>query len=255
MIPAVTCPALELPGIAHAFFTRQGGVSTGVYDSLNGGRGSADEAAAVAENRRRMAACLGAAELATPYQVHSAMAVATAEAWTPPDLPRADAVATCTAGLAVGVTIADCGPVLLADADAGVVAAAHAGWKGALGGVLEATLARMEALGADRGRTVAVLGPCIRQPSYEVGAEFVERFTAADAENARFFADGARKDHAQFDLGGYIVARLRAAGTGTVVDLGLDTYAEEARFFSYRRSVHRGEPDYGRLIAAIALVP
>ncbi|HVV93902.1 MAG TPA: peptidoglycan editing factor PgeF [Hyphomicrobiales bacterium] len=258
MIPAVTSPALALPGIAHAFFTRDGGVSTGVYASLNGGRGSDDDPAAVAENRARMAAALGVApgRFATPYQVHSAVAVDTAAAW--PDAaaaPRADAVATRTRRLAVGVTVADCGPILLADAGAGVVAAAHAGWKGAFGGVIEAALAKMEALGARRADTVAVLGPCIRQPSYEVGAEFVERFAAADPANGRFFAPAARPGHALFDLGGYVVARLRAAGVGTVADLGLDTYAEPERFFSYRRTTHRGEADYGRLIAAIALVP
>jgi YfiH family protein len=257
VIPAITSPALALPGIAHAFFTREGGVSGGVYASLNGGRGSSDDPAAVAENRRRMASALGVApdRFATPYQVHSAVAVATGAAW--PDAaaaPRADAVVTRENGLAVGVTIADCGPILLADAAAGVVAAAHAGWKGALGGVIEAALTQMEALGARRKDTVAVLGPCIRQPSYEVGAEFVSRFTAADAGNARFFAPAARGGHALFDLAGYIVQRLRAAGVGTVADLALDTYADPARFFSYRRTTHDGEADYGRLIAAIALV-
>jgi YfiH family protein len=255
VIPVVTSPALALPGIAHAFFTREGGVSGGVYASLNGGRGSADEAAAVAENRARMAATLGVTpeRFATPYQIHSANAVEATEAWPAADAPRADAVVSRTPGLAIGVTIADCGPILMADADAGVVAAAHAGWKGALGGVIEAALDRMEAAGARRAQTVAVLGPCLRQPSYEVGDEFVQRFAAADPGNTRFFAAAGRPGHALFDLGGYIVARLRAAGVGTVADLGLDTYAEPARFFSYRRTTHRGEADYGRLIAAIAL--
>lgn len=257
MISAIQSPALALPGVAHAFFTREGGVSAGVYASLNGGRGSSDDPAAVAENRARMAAALGVTpeRFATPYQVHSALAVETAAAWPDPaTTPHADAVVTRTRGLAVGVTVADCGPILLADAAAGVVAAAHAGWKGALGGIIEATLERMEALGARRAATVAVLGPCIRQPSYEVGDEFVTRFAAADAGNARFFAPAARAGHALFDLGGYIAQRLRAAGIGTVADLGLDTYAEPSRFFSYRRTTHRGEADYGRLIAAIALI-
>lgn len=257
MIPAITSLALDLPRVTHAFFTREGGASAGIYASLNGGRGSGDDPGAVAENRRRMTARLGVepACLATPYQVHSALAVEATAAWAPAEAPHADAVATNVPGLAVGVAVADCCPVLLADPAAGVVGAAHAGWKGALGGVLEAALARMEALGAARGRTVAVLGPCIRQPSYEVGTELRDRFTAVDSRSARFFAPGRQPGRCQFDLGGYVAARLAAAGAGTVVDLGLDTYADERRFFSYRRATHRDEPDYGRLIAAIALMP
>jgi YfiH family protein len=255
-VPVVESAALTaLPGLAHAFFTRQGGASQGLYASLNGGLGSRDDPDAVRENRRRMLAALGLApgRFAIPWQVHSAdVAVATGP-WARDDSPHVDAVVTATRGLAAAVTIADCAPVLFADVNAGVVGAAHAGWKGAFGGVLEATLDAMERLGARRGDVVAALGPCIRQPSYEVGPEFAARFTAADPDNARFFAPSARPGHALFDLGGYVVARLRAAGVGTVEDLGLDTYADEARFFSFRRATHRAEPDYGRLIAAVAL--
>ncbi|WP_020185999.1 peptidoglycan editing factor PgeF [Methylopila sp. 73B] len=257
-VPTVQSEALvALPGVRHAFFTRQGGVSTGVLSSLNGGLGAKDDPANVHENRRRMAATLGldAGRIALPWQVHSAdVAVATAP-WTRETAPHVDAVVVTIPGLAAGVTIADCGPILFADAEARVVAAAHAGWQGAFKGVAEATLARMEKLGARRERVVAALGPCIRQASYEVGPEFAARFAAVDAENARFFAPSGKPGHALFDLGGYVVARLKAAGVGTVEDLGLDTYADEERFFSYRRMTHRGEDDYGRLVAAIALDP
>ncbi|RXF73605.1 peptidoglycan editing factor PgeF [Hansschlegelia zhihuaiae] len=253
----VASPALSLlPGVAHAFFTREGGASSGIYDSLNGGLGSQDDPASVQENRRRMTAALGVApgRLAVPWQVHSAEAVATDAPWAREASPHVDGVATKTPGLAVAVTIADCCPILFCDPKARVVGAAHAGWKGAIGGVIEATLARMEELGARRGDVTAALGPCIRQQSYEVGPEFAARFTAEDADNARFFAPAERPGHAMFDLGFYVVARLRRAGLAHVDDLGLDTYSDEARFFSFRRTTHRAEPDYGRLIAAIALV-
>jgi YfiH family protein len=255
-VPAVESAALKtLAGVRHAFFTREGGVSAGLYASLNGGLGSNDDPEAVRENRRRMVAALGVGpgRLAVPWQVHSAEAAVADGAWTRETAPHVDAVVTATPGLAVAVTIADCGPVLFADSGAGVVAAAHAGWKGAFGGVLEATLDRMEALGARRGAVTAALGPCIRQASYEVGPEFAARFTAADPSNARFFAPSERPAHALFDLAGYIVARLEAAGVGNVDDVGVDTYSDEARFFSFRRATHRAESDYGRLIAAIAL--
>lgn len=242
-----------LPQVRHAFFTREGGVSQGVYASMNGGVGSKDEPAHVAENRRRMALALGAGELVTAYQVHSATAVVANAPWTRESAPRADAVVTRTPGIALAVTVADCGPVLLADGDAGVIAAAHAGWRGALDGIIEATVAQMETLGAARTRIVAAIGPLIRQPSYEVGPEFAARFRDADPEFARFFAPAARAGHARFDLPGFIAHRLTEAGVAQIDDLGLDTYADEARFFSYRRATHRGEPDYGRLIAAIAL--
>jgi len=241
--------------VRHAFFARQGGVSRGLYASLNGGAGSDDAPADVAENRARMAAALGVAPhcLLTAYQIHSPEAVVVERPWARPERPRADAIVTRTPGLAIGVTTADCGPVLLADEEAGVVGAAHAGWRGAATGVLEAAIAAMERCGARRDRIVAALGPMIRQPNYEVGPEFVARFQADDPANARFFRPSPRPDHGLFDLPGYIAARLGAAGIGRIEDLELCTYADEGRFFSYRRSVHRHEGDYGRHISAIAL--
>jgi YfiH family protein len=242
-------------GIRHAFFTRAGGVSDGVYATLNGGPGSHDAPARVAENRARMAAALGVSSdrLLTAYQVHSPDVVTVERPWAPPERPRADAIVTQVPGLAIGVTTADCGPVLFADASAGVIGAAHAGWRGAATGVLEATISAMERCGADRARMVVALGPMIRQANYEVGPEFVARFRAEDPENERFFRPSPVPDHALFDLAGYIAARLAAAGIREVEDLGHCTYADPARFFSYRRSTHRREPDYGRHINAIAL--
>lgn len=251
-----TAPALSaLPGVRHAFFTRLGGVSGGVYGSLNSGLGSDDDRGHVAENRRRMAGALqvGGSTLSTPHQWHSADAVVVAGPFASGALPKADAVVTREPGLVIGVSMADCCPVLLADPHAGIVGAAHAGWKGALGGITDAVLSAMERLGARRERITAALGQCIRQPSYEVSGGFVEAFCAADAHNRRFFIAGAAPDKAQFDLPAYVAARLRGAGVGTVDDLGLDTYADEDRFFSYRRMTHRGEADYGRHVAAIAL--
>jgi YfiH family protein len=247
---------LSRPGIRHAFFTRDGGVSDGFYQSLNAGLGSRDAPERVAENRARMAAALGVApdRLVTAYQIHSPDVVVATQPWTRAEAPRADAVVTRERGLAVGVTTADCGPLLMADAAAGVIGAAHAGWKGALAGVAEAAVAAMEELGAERKRIAIVLGPMIRQTSYEVGPDFVARFVADDRENRRFFAPAARDGHAMFDLPGYIAARLQRAGVGRIEDLGHCTYADPARFFSYRRSTHRAEADYGRHISAIALV-
>jgi YfiH family protein len=244
-----------LAGIRHAFFTRDGGVSDGIYATLNGGPGSADAPDNVAQNRARMAASLGVApdRLLTAYQIHSPDVVTIEQPWPKDARPRADAIVTRTAGLAIGVTTADCGPVLLADAQAGVIGAAHAGWRGAFTGVIEATIAAMERCGAARDRIAAVLGPMIRQPNYEVGPEFVSRFNSADAANDRFFRPSPQPDHALFDLPGYIAARLAMAGIRRVEDLGLCTYTDAARFFSYRRSTHRKEPDYGRHINAIAL--
>jgi polyphenol oxidase len=243
----------RLAGTAHAFFTRRGGVSNGVYESLNGGIGSKDDAERVSENRRRMAAHLGIADdrLLIAYQVHSAKALIVDKAFAA--RPRCDALVTATRGLGLGVTGADCGILLLADVEAHVIAAAHAGWKGALNGILEATLEQMEALGATRKSIAAALGPTIGPKSYEVGDEFFERFLAAQKDYARFFSPAAREKHFMFDLPGFIGARLVAAGVGQFEDLGIDTYADEARCFSYRRSVHRKESDYGRLVAAIAL--
>jgi YfiH family protein len=245
----------DLAGVRHGFFTRDGGVSGGVYASLNGGAGSHDAPANVAENRARMAAVLGVRPecLLIAYQVHSPDVVTIEQPWSPKERPRADAIVTRTPGLAIGVTTADCGPILFADARARVIGVAHAGWRGALAGVLEATIAALEECGAGRGRITAALGPTIRQPNYEVGPELVARFLAADAANARFFAPSARADHALFDLPGYIAARLADAGIRQIEDLGHCTYGDAARFFSYRRSTHRGETDYGRHISAIAL--
>jgi len=256
MLPAaIEAPQLGIPGVAHGFFTRNGGISQGIYAGLNTGIGSKDSREAVMENRGRAARILGVApeNLATPYQVHGTDAVVVAEAWGPGLGPKADAVVTNRPGLAVGVGAADCGPVLFADAAGGVVAAAHAGWKGALAGVLESTVAAMQRLGAARQRVVAVLGPTISGDAYEVGPEFAARFTEADADNARYFRPSERNGHFFFDLPAYILARLERAGVGAVGSVGLCTYSNETRFFSYRRATHRGEADYGRNLSAIAL--
>ena len=241
-------------GIRHAFFTREGGVSEGVYASLNAGVGSADDPAKVAENRARMAKAVGVTpeRLLTAYQVHSPDVVVAEKPWPADARPRADAIVTRVPGLAIGVSTADCGPVLFADPQARVIGAAHAGWRGALSGVLEAAIAAMERLGAERGRLVAAVGPMISQRNYEVGNELIEQFTKADAENARFFATG-RPGHAHFDLPGFIAARLARAGIRQVEDLAACTYADPLRFYSYRRTTHRAEPDYGRHVNAIAL--
>lgn len=255
MATPLTHPLLAgLAGIRHGFFTREGGVSTGIYQSLNCGIGSNDDRIAVTENRARVTATLGVAtdQLATPYQVHGAEAVHVTTVWETGKGPKADAVVTDRPGIAIGVGSADCGPTLFADSEAGVVGASHSGWKGALTGVLESTIAAMEKLGARRERIVAVLGPTISQPNYEVGPEFVEKFTAADSANAGYFLPSPRPGHAQFDLPGYIVARLTKAGVKADW-IGLCTYADEGRFFSYRRGTHRGEADYGRLLSALAL--
>jgi YfiH family protein len=243
-----------VPGLRHGFFTREGGVSDGIYASLNGGIGSQDDASHVAENRRRMAAQLGVApaHLLTAYQIHSPDVAIATDPWDTALRPRVDAIVTRTEGLAIGVTAADCGPVLFVDPSACVIGAAHAGWKGALTGVLESTVAAMEKLGAERAGIVAAIGPLIRQHSYEVGAEFVQRFAHADAENERFFVPASRENHSMFDLAGFIRMRLENAGVLMIDDLGLDTYSDE-RFYSYRRSVHRKEPDYGRHVHAIVL--
>lgn len=247
----------SIPGIRHGFFTRQGGVSQGIYASLNGGIGSNDAQELVRENRARMAAALGVTpgNFVTCYQIHSPDVIVAEQPWTRENAPRADAIVTRVPGLGIGVTTADCGPILFAEAQAGVVGAAHAGWKGALTGVLESTLAAMENLGASRANIRVALGPMIRQPNYEVGPEFITRFTAEDPDSARFFAPAAREGHAMFDLAGFIAARLSRAGVTQVEDLGACTYADPASFYSYRRTTHRAEPDYGRHVNAIALVP
>jgi YfiH family protein len=254
--PKLEAPSLAaLRGVRHAFFTRAGGVSDGIYASLNAGIGSHDHPEAVAENRARRAGAVGVRpdRLLTAYQVHSPDVVVVTAPWPADRRPRADALVTKQPGLALAVTTADCGPVLLAEERAGVIAAAHAGWRGAAGGVIEASVAAMERCGAERGRIVAALGPMIRQPSYEVGPEFVSQFTREEAANARFFAAGARNGHALFDLAAFIAARLAAAGVRHIEDIGRCTYGEEECFYSYRRSTHRNESDYGRHLSAIAL--
>jgi YfiH family protein len=252
----VRADTLGLPGISHGFFTREGGVSSGFYASLNGGIGSRDSSTDVAENRARMAAALGVEPncLLTAYQIHSPHVVVAVSPWTLEARPRADGIVTQTLGLAVGVSTADCGPVLFVEPRARVVGAAHAGWRGALAGIVEATVAAMERLGAARGEIRAALGPMIRQHNYEVGPDLINRFSAEDPASGPFFAPASRPGHALFDLGGYVATRLRRAGVDHVEDVGLCTYADQALFFSYRRATHRAEDDYGRHINAIALL-
>ena len=244
-----------LPGIRHGFFTRRGGVSAGLYASLNCGPGSGDDPAKVAENRERVTARLGAAHLLTVWQVHGAMAVAVTEPWAAgsTDRPQADAMVTATPGLALGVLTADCAPVLFHDPQARVIGAAHAGWRGALGGILESTLTAMEALGAARARITAAIGPCIGRDAYEVGEEFERTFLIADPANARFFHRPSPRAKPHFDLPGFAAHRLRAANTGQIDDLGRCTCLCESDFFSYRRNTHQGIADYGRQISAIVL--
>jgi len=245
----------NLPGIRHAFFTRAGGVSQGIYESLNSGVGSNDDPANVTENRARMAASLGVApeRFLTAYQIHSPQVVTVEAPWSPSERPKADAIVTRTPGLAIGVSTADCGPVLLADPEARVIGAAHAGWRGALTGVIEATVAAMETLGAKRDRMVAAAGPMIRQPNYEVGQDLLDRFVAVEPSNVRFFIRANRPGHMMFDLAGYVVSQLRRAEIAQIEDVGLCTYANPAQFYSYRRATHLAEPDYGRHVNAIVL--
>lgn len=249
-----TIRAAALGPVPHAFLGRRGGVSEGVTAGLDlGRRGQAAIGPDLAENRRRaIDAVLPGAQLQTLYQVHGAEAVTVAQVDDGADRPRADAMVADRPGVLLGILTADCAPVLFADPAVGVVGAAHAGWKGALAGVTDATLLAMEALGADRSRIAAAIGPCIARRSYEVDDGFRRRFEEAAPENERFFAD-ARAGHHQFDLEGYVAARLAAAGIGRVEALGLDTYADESRFYSFRRATHRGEPDYGRQIALIGV--
>ena len=243
-----------LEGVAHGFLGRRGGVSQGVCAGLNVGLGSGDDRAAIAENRRRaIAAVAPAALLVTVHQIHSPEVVFAEAPWPDDGRPRADAMVTDRPGLALGILTADCAPVLLADAGAGVIGAAHAGWKGALGGVVEATVAAMERLGADRSRYAAAVGPAVARKSYEVDDGFFRRFAETDPENERFFATGAREGRHQFDLEGFVLSRLAAAGLGRIEALGEDTYSQPDLFFSFRRATHRGEPDYGRQVSLIAL--
>lgn len=245
---------LIAPGIAHGFFGREGGVSTDIYASLNCGPGSRDDAAAVTENRRRVAAALApGAELVSLSQIHSPIVHALDR--MPATRPEGDAMVTATPGLGLGILTADCAPVLLADSEARVIGAAHAGWKGALGGVLEATLEAMEKLGADRKRIAAAIGPCISQTNYEVSWDFRDRFLELGLRQRKFFIPSDKEGHYRFDLEDYAAHRLTAAGLGRVEKLGVCTYPAENGFFSFRRTTHAGEPDYGRQVSAILLSP
>jgi len=240
-----------LAGVPHGFLGRRGGVSTGDVSGLNAGPGSGDDEAAVAENRRRAAeAVLPGASLVGVYQIHSAECVTVGAPWADSERPRADAMVTGRAGMLLAILTADCAPVLLADRHAGVVGAAHAGWKGALAGVTDNTIAAMEALGARRENVAAAIGPCIAQPSYEVDEAFRDRFLQADPDNARHFVRG-RPNHFQFALEDYVARRLESAAIGQVARLSLDTYADQGRFYSFRRATHLGQPAYGRQISLV----
>lgn len=249
--PFVT--AAPLADIPHGFFGRRGGVSTGELASLNCGLGSGDDPALIAENRRRVAdAVLPGAALTGVYQVHGNRCVIVDDTTDLTARPEADALATRTPGIILGILTADCVPVLFADRDAGVIGAAHAGWKGALAGVTDATLTAMESLGANRANIAAAIGPCIARASYEVDDGFVQRFTADDPANERFFA-AAKPGHAMFDIAAYVAARLASAGVTRIAIGGQDTYAEAEDYFSYRRACHKGENSYGRQLSVIGL--
>ena len=252
MIEASNLSAIA--GIRHGFFTRDGGFSTGLYASLNTGLGSDDDRDTVKRNRAKVCDALGVKCLVTPYQVHSPDAVIVHTPWdhdVPDSVPRADAVVTDQPGFAVAVNTADCTPVLFASGDGKVVGAAHAGWKGAIGGVLAATVARMRALGA--ADIHAAIGPTISQANYEVGPEFEAQFVARDTGNARFFVPSVKAGHFMFDLPAFVRSQLEPLALAGMQDLGLCTYADEKRFFSYRRTTHRGEPDYGRQLSAVCI--
>lgn len=251
--PLLADSLANLPGIAHGFFTRHGGVSQGIYASLNCGTGSKDDPAAVRENRARVAARLGARDLISAYQVHSTTALIVHEPWLLGTRPQADAMVTTTRGLALGALAADCAPVLLAEPQARVVAAAHAGWRGAVAGVLEATIEAMETLGARRERILTAVGPCIGLGAYEVGPEFESEFLSRDATSASFFTQPGQQARPHFDLSGYVAHRLRRAGVAEADRLKVCTFAQKEDFFSYRGSGARNEPDYGRQISAIVL--
>jgi hypothetical protein len=250
----LTHSLLDKAGVRHGFFTRLGGVSDGIYASLNTGIGSKDDPAAVTENRRRIAAHLDGTpdDFAASYQIHSATAHVAEAGWRG-DRPEGDAAVTKAAGVICAVLTADCAPILLADPVAGVVGAAHAGWKGALGGIIQATVQAMQGLGAEPMRMVAVVGPCIAQESYEVGADYQDRFAAEAPGSERFFIAGQTPDKRMFDLPGFVLWRLEQAGVGDAAWTGHDTRADAARFFSNRRAFLAGEPDFGRLMSAIAL--
>jgi len=246
--------AKNLQSVSHGFFGRRGGVSTGIFASLNCGPGSGDERADVIENRKRVSDALSSgAPLLTLYQIHSGNAVTVTAPWNIGEGPQADAMVTNVPNIALGILTADCAPVLFADAEAKVIGAAHAGWKGAISGVTDSTIAAMEALGAKRNRIAAAIGPCISQTNYEVGPEFRARFLESDSSFARFFTPSDKPDHFRFDLEGFVAQRLDAAGLASVERLSTCTYAAEGDFFSFRRATHRGEKDYGRQVSAIVL--
>ncbi|MCB9946585.1 MAG: peptidoglycan editing factor PgeF [Rhodospirillaceae bacterium] len=252
----ITVASLALiPGLRHAFFTRQGGVSRGIYASRNCGYGSNDRAEDVSRNRERCAADLGtdSASLVTVHQTHSDRVHRADAAWSPAQAPKADALVSDRPGIALGILTADCAPVLFADPGAGVIGAAHAGWRGALTGILDNTLVAMELRGAQRAHVVAAIGPRIGRESYEVGPEFVDRFVDEDPRNEGHFTAAPGSDRMRFDIGAYIVGRLQALGVGRIEVVDRDTYADEGNFFSYRRAVKRGEGDYGRCLSAIML--
>ena len=246
----------DIEGLAHGFFTREGGVSEGIYAGLNCGAGSSDDRARVMENRARVAGHLGARpeNLLTCYQIHSASAVIVTEPWTFETMPKGDALVTNMPGLAVGALAADCAPILFADPEAKVVAAAHAGWKGALNGILESTIATMTRIGAKRNRIRAALGPCIGPGAYEVGHEFEAIFLSRDPAYARFFGRASPEARPYFDLPAFVLERLSLAGLDTIENCTACTYADESRLYSYRRATHRREPDYGRQVSAIVLL-
>ncbi len=252
--PVQSIELSRLPGVRHGFFTREGGVSTGLFAGLNCGPGSSDAPQDVVENRRLVARHLGGQDdVLTAYQVHSPDAVIAEAPFPPEGKPKADAIVTRTPGLVIGVLTADCGPVLLADGEAGVVGAAHAGWRGAVGGVLESAISAMERLGASRARIVAAIGPCINQDSYEVGPDFESALLKSCPSNGKFLSRRDSESKAHFDLPAFIEARLRDAGVARIERQTACTYADDSRFFSFRRSQHRSEPDYGRQISAIVV--
>ncbi len=256
MLKPLTAACLsDLSGMRHGFFTRAGGVSMGLYAGLNCGFGSNDDQALVAENRTRAARTLDpqSSSVLTVHQVHSALAVHVTGHIPRNDLPKADAAVTATPGLVIGALAADCAPVLFADPSAGVIGAAHAGWRGATGGIVEATVAAMERLGAHRADIRACVGPCINQMSYEVGTDFEEALVARDSANTAFFARLGRNPKPHFDLPGFVMSRLEAAGLGAIERQAPCTYANESEFFSFRRMTHRKDGDYGRQISAIVL--
>lgn len=248
---------IRIPDVRHGFFTREGGYSTGDYAGLNCIFGTGDDPETVKRNRRHVATALGigADRLVTPYQHHSADVVAVTIPWAREDAPKADGLVSAAPGIAIGISTADCAPVLFADKQANVIGASHAGWRGALSGVTDRVVIEMERLGARREAISAAVGPCISGANYEVGAEFHAQFLADDKDNERFFKPSIREGHMMFDLPAYLVQRLCAAGVGSVECTGQCTYADEQRFYSYRRATHRGETTYGGQISAITLGP